>query len=86
MLSETNNTNLLCCRGCKEKIHNACAPANIPQPNMTVLMRCGGLAKDFEAAVMGCKGKTGAEACACWTNTTLKEMFDEIRNCSYKVT
>lgn len=58
----------------------------MPQPNMTKIEACNALGKSLADGVKECKGKTGDEACTCWTNTTLKTTFDDLKKCDYKVT
>ena len=88
----TSTANYLYCnfsflsRDCKTKINSSCNPANIPQPNMTKIDACNALGKALSDGVKECKGKTGSEACSCWTNTTLKTTFDDLKKCNYKVT
>merc|ERR1712198_240901 len=77
-----NLTDLL--TACKENIFNACDPTKIPQPNKTKLEGCLKTGDDFSAKIKECKGKSESDACACWTDPSLKTMQDEMKmNCNF---
>jgi len=73
---------------CKDDIHKACDPSNIPQPNMTFIMMCDDLVTQFKAGAMACLNKsvggfktTATEACTCWTNTDLAAIVTKAKMC-----
>ena len=52
---------------------------------MTKIEACNALGKTLSDGIKECKGKTGSEACTCFTNKTLKTNFDDLKKCNYKV-
>ena len=52
---------------------------------MTKIEACNTHGKSLSDGIKECKGKTGSEACTCFTNETLKTHFDELKKCDYKV-
>merc|ERR1712088_1265550 len=73
---------------CKDDIHKACDPSNIPQPNMTFIMMCDDLVTQFKAGAMACLNKsvggfktTATEACTCWTNSDLAAIVTKAKMC-----
>ena len=73
---------------CKDDIHKACDPSNIPQPNMTFIMMCDDLVTQFKAGAMACLNKsvggfktTATDACTCWTNTDLAAIVTKAKMC-----
>ena len=66
---------------CEDEIHNACSPSNLPQTNMTEVNICNAAIATFKATTTKCIKLTGAAACACWTDETLKRDAAIIKKC-----
>jgi len=73
---------------CEKTVHDACDPANIPQPNMTFINRCKELVDNFSTEATTCYDKTyggkktnTSDACYCWTHNKLNGTIDELKTC-----
>merc|ERR1712076_97808 len=73
---------------CEKSVHDACDPANIPQPNMTFITRCKELVDNFSSEAGTCYDKTyggkktnSSDACYCWTHNKLNGTIDELKTC-----
>lgn len=65
---------------CEMDIHDACDKTH-PNINDTEHDLCEDAMKAFAAGTKECQKKTGAEACACWTNSTLETMSATVKKC-----
>merc|ERR1711936_1323996 len=73
---------------CEKSVHDACDPANIPQPNMTFIDRCKELVDNFSAEAGTCYDKTyggkktnSSDACYCWAHNKLNSTIGELKTC-----
>merc|ERR1712038_1193675 len=73
-----NLTSLL--GACEENINASCN-ANQPSINQTEHDLCENAMTAFAALTKDCQKKTGAEACACWTNSTLETSVAVVKKC-----
>lgn len=73
-----NLTSLL--GACEDNINASCS-ANQPSINQTEHDLCEAAMTEFAALTKECQKKTGAEACACWTNSTLETQVAEVKKC-----
>jgi hypothetical protein len=73
-----NLTSLL--GACEDDIHTACSESH-PTINQTEHDLCEAEMASFSALTKDCQKKTGKEACACWTNSTLATRVAEVKKC-----
>merc|ERR1712223_1241835 len=73
-----NLTSLL--GACEDDIHAACSESH-PTINQTEHDLCEAEMASFSALTKDCQKKTGKEACACWTNSTLATRVAEVKKC-----
>jgi hypothetical protein len=73
-----NLTTLL--TACEGDINTSCV-ANLPTINKTELDLCATAMNAFAALTKDCQKKTGAEACTCWTNSTLEFTVKAVKKC-----
>merc|ERR1711874_840279 len=73
---------------CEKSVHDACDPANIPQPNMTFIDRGKELVDNFSTEAGTCYDKTyggkktnSSDACYCWTHNKINATIDELKTC-----
>jgi len=66
---------------CDTNIKTACDTSNLPQPNMTEVDDCTTKMSTFKSGVLACMGKTGSEACSCWTESSLGTDLATIKKC-----
>ena len=73
---------------CEVAVHNVCDPSAFPQPNMTFIAYCDDLVTRFKAGAKECLDKTvggkktdPADACTCWTNSTLNQTVEDAKVC-----
>ena len=77
--------------GCEDAIHVACNATNFDSIiNTTKLMACKEVAETFKTGAEECMGKTvgagktsTADACACWTNTSLDATVQAAKDCKF---
>ena len=65
---------------CEDNINASCS-ANQPSINQTEHDLCEAAMTAFADGTKECQKKTGAEACACWTNSTLETQVAEVKKC-----
>jgi len=65
---------------CEADIHDACDNTH-PNINDTEHDLCEDAMTAFGAATKACQLKTAAEACACWTNSSLASMSNIVKKC-----
>jgi len=75
---------------CMDDIKTACDPANIPQPNMTLLKMCEDNVATFKNKSGDCLAKSvgtdksdTATACTCWTSTDLAGLITKTKMCKF---
>lgn len=75
---------------CLDDIKTACDPANIPQPNMTLLKMCEDNVATFKNKSGDCLTKSvgtdksdTATACTCWTSTDLAGLVEKTKVCKF---
>jgi len=75
---------------CLDDIKAACDPANIPQPNMTLLKMCEDNVATFKNKSGDCLAKSvgtdksdTATACTCWTSTDLAGLITKTKVCKF---
>ena len=76
---------------CEDAIHVACNATNFDSIiNTTKLMACKEVAETFKTGAEECMGKTvgasktsTADACACWTNTSLDATVQAAKDCKF---
>ena len=75
---------------CLDDIKAACDPANIPQPNMTLLKMCEDNVATFKNKSGDCLAKSvgtdktdTATACTCWTSTDLAGLITKTKICKF---
>lgn len=73
-----NLTSLL--GACEDEIHTACSESH-PTINQTEHDLCDAEMSSFSDLTKDCQKKTGKEACACWTNSTLATRVAEVKKC-----
>merc|ERR1711936_512084 len=73
---------------CEITVNASCNPANIPQPNFTLLAACQKLMDSFTKEATTClnkttgKGKTNnVDACTCWSSSTLSQTAAKLKHC-----
>merc|ERR1711976_211669 len=73
---------------CEKDINATCNTANFPQPNMTFLDECVMKIDSFKIMAQECldktvgsKATTVADACTCWSNSTLTAASTAIKSC-----
>jgi len=73
---------------CEKDINATCNTANFPQPNMTFLDECVMKIDSFKMMAQECldktvgsKATTVADACTCWSNSTLTAASTAIKSC-----
>ena len=77
--------------GCEDAIHVACNATNFDSIiNTTKLIACKEVAETFKTGAEECMGKTvgagktsTADACACWTNTSLDATVQAAKDCKF---
>jgi len=73
---------------CEITVNASCNPANIPQPNFTLLAACQKLMDSFTKEATTClnkttgKGKTNnVDACTCWSSSSLSQTAAKLKHC-----
>merc|ERR1712083_681550 len=73
-----NLTTLLA--ACEGNINTSCV-GSLPEINKTAHDLCETAMNAFAALTKDCQKKTGAEACSCWTNSTLEFTVRAVKKC-----
>ena len=73
---------------CETTVNASCNPANIPQPNFTLLQACQKLMDNFTKEATTCLNKTtgkskttNVDACTCWSSSSLSQTAAQLKNC-----
>merc|ERR1711992_366720 len=76
---------------CEDEVHKACNSSNIDVVNVTKLEACKVHADAFKTGAEECLGKTvgaaktsTADACACWTNSSLDAHVQAAKDCKFQ--
>ena len=69
---------------CEDEIQKACAPSNLPQPNMTEVVKCDAAITTFKSKSNACIKKSGSEACSCWEDKEIESASKTIKTCDCK--
>ena len=73
-LSETLTT-------CETNITALCDPSNMPEVNLTFIGSCEVSISAFEAFISKCSALSGAEACACWSDSNSTSLIAAVKQC-----
>jgi len=73
---------------CETTVNASCNPANIPQPNFTMIQACQKLMDSFSKEATTCLGKTtgksqtnSVDACTCWSSSSLSQTAAKLKFC-----